>query len=104
MNNYIKHTFNKPWFSQSETCDVFCISETWLKTQMRKLLDEGRDLNELGHFIIEGKREACFFPQMLLDWIVNNKIQNMAKYTYEVAEQQKLTSSINQLTERNNNA
>ena len=104
MNNYIKHTFNKPWFSQSETCDVFCISETWLKTQMRKLLDEGRDLNELGHFIIEGKREACFFPQMLLDWIVNNKIQNMTKYDYEEAEQQKLTSSINQLTERNNNA
>jgi len=104
MNNYIKHTFNKPWFSQSETCKVFCISETWLKTQMKNLMNEGRDLKELGHFTIEGKREACFFPQMLMDWIVNNKIQNMAKYDYEEAEQQKLTSSINQLTERNNNA
>jgi len=67
-------------------------------------MNEGRDLKELGHFTIEGKREACFFPQMLMDWIVNNKIQNMAKYDYEEAEQQKLTSSINQLTERNNNA
>ena len=79
MNNYIKHTFNKPWFSQSETCDVFCISETWLKTQMRKLLDEGRDLNELGHFIIEGKRDICKCEKAQTEWSLGLRIQSLKK-------------------------
>jgi|TARA_R110000796_G_scaffold43326_3_gene106471 hypothetical protein len=100
MNTFIKHTFSKPWYSQSEVCEVFSISETWLKTQMTLTRDKGNDLKELGHFVIDGKREACFFPQILMDWIVTNKIQSVAKYTYEVSEKQTLQNGLNNLTER----
>ena len=102
MNTFIKHTFNKPWYSHNEIPEVFSISDTWLKLQMRKLVEEGGDLSVMGHFIIDGKREACFFPQLLMDWIVNNKILTIAKYDYEKLEQDKLHTSLNQITQRGN--
>ena len=77
MNTFIKHTFSKPWYSQSEVCEVFSISETWLKTQMTLTRDKGNDLKELGHFVIDGKREA-FSAEAEQDC---EKIQEVSPFT-----------------------
>ena len=94
LDLFNKYQWDKPFIKQGELCDRLGMSNTTLKRYMSEWAKKGNDLEEMGHLIIDGFREACWVPKVFLNWLYENKVNVDCKYDYEIAEQQKLKSKI----------
>ena len=90
MFNLNDFRFAKPYYRQGEFLELFSISLSTLMRFMEEWLDNGRNLEEMGHLNIKGFKETCWEPKAFLNWLVENKIEVPARFDYEVSEQNKL--------------
>ena len=68
-------------------------------------VQEGKgNLADMGYLKFEGYKEACWNPVLLLQWLIENKLEIIPKYDYELAEQRRVRMGVvnlnNQLKKR----
>ena len=94
MFNLNDFRFAKPYYRQGEFLELFSISLSTLKRFMEEWLDNGRNLEEMGHLNIKGFKETCWEPRAFLNWLIENKLEVPAKYDYQLNEQKKLNQNV----------
>ena len=93
----INFTFDKPFYRQTEMLVKLSMSEACLKRYMKEVIDsrgEKGTLTEMGYMKFEGYKEACWIPGLLLNWLIENKLEAIPKYDYELAEQKRVSMGV----------
>ena len=87
--------FDKPWYRQSELCEKLSMSNACLKRYMaEQLQDKKGSLTEMGYLKFEGFKEACWNPLKLVAWLIENKLEAVPTYDYELYEQKKVRMNL----------
>ena len=61
---------------------------------MLEVQESGGNLADMGYMKFEGYKEACWIPGLLLNWLIENKIEKIPQYDYELAEQKRLRMKV----------
>ena len=61
---------------------------------MLEVQESGGNLADMGYMKFEGYKEACWIPGLLLNWLIENKIEKIPQYDYELAEQKRLRMGV----------
>ena len=94
MFNLNDFRFAKPYYRQGEFLELFSISLSTLKRFMEEWLDNGRNLEEMGHLNIKGFKETCWEPKAFLNWLIENKLEVPLKYDYQLKKKYKKSEFI----------
>ena len=94
MFNLTDYKFEKPYYRQGKFLELFSISLATLKRYMEEWVNNGNNLQDMGHLNIKGFKETCREPKTFLNWIIENKLEAPVKYDYELSEQKKLTQNV----------
>jgi len=87
--------FLKPYYQEVEVLDLFSTSKSTLQRYRAECLKSGGDLfNDMGYFHIEGIKSAMYEPVKLSNWILENKVKQEVKYSYEIEEKRKLQNGL----------
>lgn len=91
--------FDKPFLDKQQLLEMFNLSNGTLERYKEQWLKDGKDLSEMGHLPFKGYKGAQWDPVKFLSWLYANKLENPAKYDFEVLEQEKLKASIHALNQ-----
>jgi hypothetical protein len=94
MFNLTDYKFEKPYYRQGEFLELFSISLATLKRYMEEWVNNGNNLQLMGHLNIIGFRETCWEPKTFLNWLIENKLEAPVKYDFELSEQKKLAQNV----------
>ena len=91
----INFTFDKPFYRQTEMLEKLgTMSPACLKRYMSEVQKSGGNLADMGYLKFEGYREICWNPVLLLNWLIENKLETIPKYDYELAEQKRVRTGV----------
>ena len=90
----ISFKFDKPWYRQTEMLVMLSMSPACIKRYMLEVQKDGGDLADMGYMKFDGFKEACWNPVLLLQWIVENKLEVIPRYDYELAEQKRTQMNV----------
>ena len=95
METLLNYKFDQPFYSQSQLLGIFgSISESSLKNWMKKWIEQGKDLADMGYFRIDDIRENQWEPAAFCRWLLANKIKVIHKYDYEQSHANKIESNL----------
>jgi len=94
MFNLTDYKFEKPYYRQGKFLELFSISLATLKRYMEEWVNNGNNLQDMGHLNIIGFRETCWEPKTFLNWLIENKLEVPVKYDYQLNEQKKLNQNV----------
>jgi len=90
----INFKFDKPFYRQTAMLEELSMSLACLKRYMLEVQESGGNLAEMGYMKFEGYKEACWIPGLLLNWLIENKLEAIPKYDYELAEQKRVRMGV----------
>ena len=61
---------------------------------MLEVQESGGNLADMGYIKFKGYKDACWIPGLLLNWLIENKIEKIPQYDYELAEQKRLAMGV----------
>jgi hypothetical protein len=103
VETYLKYSFAKPFYRQSDFLELFSLSLPTLKRYIAEQRGEGKNVSEMGRLVIEGYREICWDPQLFLQWLLENKVKSDVRYDYELAEKNKVKTALTNLSKNETN-
>ena len=87
--------FIKPYYPEVEILILFSLSRSTLLRYREECLKNGGDLFlDMGYFNMDGVKSPMYEPNKLSHWLFDNKVNVQNKYSYEIAEQNKLEEGL----------
>ena len=87
--------FIKPYYPEVEILVLFNLSRSTLQRYREECLKNGGDLFlDMGYFNMTGVKSPMYEPNKLSHWLFDNKVNVQNKYSYEIAEQNKLEEGL----------
>ena len=87
--------FIKPYYPEVEILVLFNLSRSTLLRYREECLKDGGDLFlDMGYFNMTGVKSPMYEPNKLSHWLFDNKVNVQNKYSYEIAEQNKLEEGL----------
>ena len=95
--NMTQFQFTKLWYTTTQLLEIIPISRATFYRMHKELIDEGRDLAEMGKIKIKGMENTLWCPITFVKFLLNHKlVSNPISYNYG-----KVSDDDNQLQSEN---
>jgi hypothetical protein len=95
--NITQFQFTKLWYTTTQLLEIIPISRATFYRIHKELIDEGRDLAEMGKIKIKGMENTLWCPVTFVKFLLNHKlVSNPISYNYG-----KVSDDDNQLQSEN---
>ena len=81
--NITQFQFTKLWYTTKELLEIIPITRSTFYRMHKELVDQGRDLSEMGKIKIEGVKNTLWCPVTFVKFLLEHKLVNEPKsYNY----------------------